>query len=211
MPHTRLFFAPTHWALAGLALALLMPMASQAQYKVVGPDGKITYTDRPPPAAQGKAQAMDAGGADAASTTALASLPFELRQIATRYPVTLYTLAGCTDCDSGRQLLKQRGIPYAEKVAGPNDGDALQKATGGRELPVLTIGSQVLRGYSSNNWTSYLDAAGYPKTSGLPTNYPAPAPAPLVVAPKAAVAKAPSPTTAPTPAAPPPAPGGIRF
>ena len=37
------------------------------------------------------------------------ALPFELRQAASRYPVTLYTAATCIPCDNGRQMLQQRG------------------------------------------------------------------------------------------------------
>ena len=34
-----------------IASAALLAGPAFAQYKVVGPDGRITYTDRPPPAA----------------------------------------------------------------------------------------------------------------------------------------------------------------
>ena len=38
-------------------------------------------------------------------------------------------------------------------------------------MPTLIIGSQVLRGLSSEAWISYLDAAGYPRESRLPASY----------------------------------------
>ena len=36
-----------------LSMALLAALPSQALYKVVGPDGKVTYTDTPPPPSSG--------------------------------------------------------------------------------------------------------------------------------------------------------------
>ena len=85
-----------------LGLALGAGGQALAQYKVVGPDGRITYTDRPvvaPPG--GQIQPMRAAAAAAAA--ARAPLPLELRAVAERFPVTLYTSADCPPCDSGRQ------------------------------------------------------------------------------------------------------------
>lgn len=147
-----------------------------AQYKVVGPDGTVTYTDRPP--AEAKAQAVPISGIG--GRVDAANLPLSLRPIVGRYPVTLYTSPGCAPCDQGRALLTQRGIPFAEKrVETDADTAALAKLTGERNLPVLTIGPQQLKGYQSNDWQGYLDAAGYPKTSELPSSYRNPASTPL--------------------------------
>lgn len=46
----------TAWCLAGAGMLLASTALSQSLYKVIGPDGKVTYTDRPPPAASGNAQ-----------------------------------------------------------------------------------------------------------------------------------------------------------
>ncbi len=153
-------------------MALLMAGAaspSQAQYKVIGSDGRITYTDQPPLAAGDQLSQLKT---QRIGTSADVSLPAELRQVAQRYPVTLYVSANCAPCDQGRQLLRSRGIPHLEKiVATADDGEALQRLTNGRDLPALSIGAQVVRGLSSDTWTSYLDAAGYPKASKLPVRY----------------------------------------
>lgn len=194
-------------------LALFAALPSQAQYKVVGPDGKITYTDRPPTDSKATPIAARINGGAAASN---AGLPAELRQVTARYPVTLYTTPGnCDLCTSARDLLRQRGVPFSERQAGPGDGEALERLSGGRDIPTLTIGSQTLRGLSSDTWTSYLDAAGYPRESRLPANYQYPAPTPITerAAPAAPAAQAPQATD--TPATPAPAgesnPTGIKF
>jgi glutaredoxin len=149
-------------------------------------------------------------------------LPFQLRQVVARYPVTFYTAKECAPCNSGRNLLNARGIPYTEKLINtPEDGDALKRLSGEASLPFLTIGGQQIKGYSDTEWTQFLDAAGYPKTSALPSTYRRPAPALLVAAkPVAALPVAGAPantTTAPprpaeVPVAPPVNnPAGIRF
>ncbi|MFY9477145.1 MAG: glutaredoxin family protein [Aquabacterium sp.] len=145
-----------------LMLALVAATPAWALYKVVGPDGKVTYTDRPP--VDKPAQALRTNG----SVSSNASLPFELRQVASKYPVTLYTSKDCTPCDSGRQSLRQRGIPFTEKsVATSADVQALQRLENTQQVPVLRIGAQQVKGYSEAEWQSYLDAAGYPKQSSL--------------------------------------------
>ena len=108
-------------------------------------------------------------------------LPLELRQVVTRYPVTLYVGSSCQPCDLGRAYLSQRGIPFTEKqVLSNDDSEALERLTGGKEAPTLTVGAQVVRGFGSDVWGSYLDAAGYPKESHLPANYQRTPPSPVV-------------------------------
>ena len=157
------------------------------------------------------------------------ALPVELRQTASRFPVTLYTGDNCSPCQQARQLLVLRGVPFTERsVTSNEDIDALRSLSGESSLPFGTIGRQQLRGFSDAEWTQYLDAAGYPAQSRLPRGYTQPAATPLAPA-KAPAASAPDKApeaAAPAPAGrtqrqapPPPPPGaptpanpaGIRF
>ena len=202
------------WCLASL-IALLVALPAHAQYKVVGPDGKVTYTDRPPAASGGKVTSLSSRGIDIGPTDA--TLPLELRAPAAKYPVTLYTMAGsCEPCESARQLLRQRGIPFVEKqVQTPEDSEALERISGGRDAPTLAIGTQMMRGLAPEVWGSYLDAAGYPRESRLAPGYQYPAATPITERREASVAKAPAgrasqPDAGPTaPAA--ASPSGIKF
>jgi glutaredoxin len=204
----------------GLALALSAAAHAQGVYRVVTPDGKVTFTDQPP--AQGSTAPVTAGPASGASADN-AGLPAALRAAVSRFPVTLYTSSGCGPCEGGRALLRTRGVPFTEKTVNRNeDIEALQKISGANSLPYLTIGQQGLKGFSESEWTQYLDAAGYPRQSALPRNYRAPAASPLTEPPAAPTA-APSDAAAtrdprPAPPAPSPAPAvnpanptGIRF
>jgi len=198
-----------------VAFGLLLGAAGPAlaQYKVVGPDGKITYTDRPVTAPPG-GQVQPMRAAVAATAAARAPLPLELRAVAERFPVTLYTSADCPPCDSGRGLLQQRGIPFAERVISSDDDTAaLQRITNGRTVPSLTVGGQALRGFLDTDWQATLDLAGYPKESKLPRGWSAGPATPLVARAAAPEAAAPARPAAPPPgpAEPAPASSGIRF
>jgi glutaredoxin len=192
---------------AAALLSALPALPALAQYKVVQPDGSVTYTDRPPNSASARVTPLGRNGAPVAPE---AGLPLELRQAVQRFPVTLFTAADCAPCDNGRRLLQQRGVPYSERrVASDDDAAALERAVGGRTVPALTIGAQPLRGYSETDWAAYLDAAGYPRESKLPKGWPIPEPTPLTerVTPPRPAAAAPAEPRAAEPAA----SGGVRF
>lgn len=198
-------------ALAALAFMAGTAAPALAQYKVVAPDGSVTYTDRPPVETNLRVTPM--GRNAPAPTPGLeVGLPLEVRQALARYPVTLYTTTDCPPCDSGRKMLQQRGIPYVERsIVNEDDALALDRLAGGRTLPSLTVGAQPLRGYNEADWGGYLDAAGYPKESKLPRNWPVPVATPLVArAAAAAPGPAPAPVPAPRPIEVPPA-SGPRF
>lgn len=187
---------------------------AQPVYRIVGPDGKVTFSDKPP--AEPKAKTTSAAGTSGGGV-ASSSLPFELRQIAQKYPVTLYTGENCSPCQSARSMLITRGVPFTEKtVSTAEDSQALLRLSGESALPFATIGGQQLKGFSDAEWTQFLNAAGYPTASVLPANYRQPAATPLVAvaaAPAttapAAPARAAAPVAQPAPAA--ANPSGIRF
>lgn len=135
-----------------------------------------------------------------------------------RYPVTLYTGDNCEPCIAARNLLTTRGIPYTERtVTKPQDVDALSRMGLQPSIPIATIGSQRLTGFYQVEWNQYLDAAGYPKTSRLPSGYrnpPASPLAPIQEEPKAPVDRPAAPPAAPIapPSGPTPDnPAGIVF
>jgi glutaredoxin len=187
--------------------ALLAALPGYAMYKIVGPDGKVTYTDVPPSGSSSRVVPM--GQATTPSAGEI-SLPLELRQPVTRYPVTLYSAANCEPCEAGRRWLRERGIPFSEKtVTSTEDVDTFRRITGSSDLPALMVGPQVLKGLSQDQWASYLDAAGYPRTSQLPRNYQYPAASPMVERKEPAPRVAAPPPQAP--AAPEPPTGGFKF
>ena len=195
--------------LTAITAALLFAAPSaHALFKIVGPDGRVTYTDRVPSAGEGRVMPVD-GMTGRASDPAL---PFALRQVATRFPVTLYTASNCGEaCALGRSLLAKRGVPYTERTAETDEErEAWVRLVGGLEAPVLKVGEQMLRGYAPVAWDETLDVAGYPRQSLLPANYQAPPAMPMIARQPPPQRPAPPPTTAPA-ADPGSNPSGIRF
>jgi glutaredoxin len=209
----RLTHGLTHGLALGLALGLFAAANVHAElYKWVGPDGKVTYSDVPPPST---AKQVERKAISAAESRA-ADLPYELAEAAKANPVTLYTAPKCVPCNQGRTLLNTRGIPFSEKTVTSNDDiERLRQAGGDTQLPLLLIGSSKQQGYTPDAWSAALSNAGYPETSKLPRTYRQPP----------AAAAAPRPTAAARPSAeeqaagspgdlPPPtgnAPPGFRF
>lgn len=204
---------------ATLGLGLWAASPAWAIYKIVGPDGSVTFSDVPPSTVQGKSvQSLNASGG-ALSQNNVADFPTALRDAARKYPVTLYTAPQCDACDAAREFLQQRGIPFAEKTITTNADIKAYKALSGDSdrLPLVTIGATKLPvGFSSSNWDVALDAAGYPKTNVLPRTYVRPQPVALV--PPPAVKKETSTPGASTPSGPavlpppnPNAPKGFQF
>jgi glutaredoxin len=171
------------FSLSGFLFAVTFSFSAHAQmYKWVDADGKVTYSDVPPPKTAVKVETKSFSSSDDGATT---GLPYELTRIAKNMPVTLYTSAKCPGCDEGRNFLKQNGIPFSEKTVSTNaDIEKLTKVSGGPQLPFVQVGRTKLVGYSPTDWRSALSAAGYPESSQLPGDYQYPAPqpaAPVVV------------------------------
>jgi glutaredoxin len=158
----------TGWVL--ILLALSTASAAANMYRWVDKDGKVHYTDHPPAPGQA-AQVEEKHSVTLGVPTA--SLPATVRQAMTDYPVTLFTQRSCGEyCQTGRDLLKQRGIPFTEKnVETDNDIAALRALVGSDQklsVPVIRVGSQVVEGFNSGRWNNLLDAAGYPKAPAKP-------------------------------------------
>ena len=177
------------------------PVAAQQVYRIVGPDGKVTFSDRAPSADTPSRTVGGASGSAAPAGSSLGGLPLEVKQAASKYPFTLYTTKDCSSCDTARNFLKTRGVPFSEKTITSNEEiKALQKLNGDGTIPFATLGGQHLKGYNENEWASYLDAAGYPAKSQLPASYQQAAAVPLI--PKVIKPTAPSNAATATDAAP---------
>jgi glutaredoxin len=186
-----------------LAAALLLPALAAAQanvYRWVDKDGKVHYSDTPPPEPAKSLTQKRVGGGYAETS----QLPYATQVAMQKSPVTIYTGADCGDpCKLGRSLLAKRGIPFSDRDAqgNPEDAEALKKLVGAIEVPVLTVGTSKVKGYEEGAWHSALDAAGYPRTA-LPGQLPPRPPA----AAKKAETPPPAPEAPPATEAPPPAP-----
>ncbi|WP_338844689.1 glutaredoxin family protein [Massilia sp. W12] len=181
-----------------LAILLCAVPAAAQMYKWVGPDGKVHYSDTPPPkdAAKSVERKTVSGG------NPEANLPYELAQVVRNQPVTLYSASDCAPCEAARSQLKQRGVPFVEKTINTaEDQQKFRSIAPTLELPLIMVGRTRLKGFESGQLNESLSAAGYPEKSILPRNYQfraAEALAPKQAA-KETAAASPSPTPTPTP------------
>ena len=154
------------FAHCAFAAALVAPCFAHAQtnvYRWVDKDGKVQFSDSPPPADAKDATQRRLGGGGDEDT----QLPYATQFAKRRNPVTLYSGGDCGDaCVKGRELLERRGIPYTERDAQNNDADreALKKLVGSPFVPTLVVGEATTKGYDEDLWQAALDSAGYPKT-----------------------------------------------
>ena len=159
-----MYFAIKLIAVVAIITPATANLYAQQVYKSVDKNGRVTYSEAPP--------LPSSGDKLTGESAANPSLPYTLQQIVSRYPVTLYSAENCAPCISARLMLTQRGVPFTERtIASNEDIEAYKRINGDTSLPLATIASQQLKGYEESEWTKYLDAAGYPKSSTLPRNY----------------------------------------
>ncbi|MEP6997944.1 MAG: glutaredoxin family protein [Betaproteobacteria bacterium] len=151
---------------AGIASVLLLASAcaiaqTQQVYRYLDTDGRVVYSDKPPPADARNAQAKRIGR----NSIETSELSFATQQAQERFPVTLYTFSCGVVCDTAQGLLNKRGVPHTVVDVAQGDGaDRLKKLTNGLEAPALQVGDQVATGFNEAKWQSMLSDAGYPKT-----------------------------------------------
>ena len=134
--------------------------AGQA-YRWVDDQGRVHYTQNPPPPQAKGVQRKDFR----AGPPGTAELPYATQVAAKNYPVTLYTQPDCGSvCDQTRAVLVKRSVPFREvSVATQKDLDEVKKVSGEANLPLVVVGSLFQSGYSEGGINNLLDTAGYPR------------------------------------------------
>lgn len=112
-------------------------------YKWTDAQGRIQYSDTPPPAAKasqlklqtytGPAQVSKVVGADSG--------------------VTLYTTEWCGVCKRAKAFMKQNGVPFREWDVEKTEYGAIKfKQLGGSGVPLITVGSEKMMGFDSGRF-----------------------------------------------------------
>jgi glutaredoxin len=140
-------------AAAGLAQA-------GAIYKQVAPDGRITYTDRPPPGAKVEVAAEAPNPPPGAAPAAVPPAP----QRGTIKPVNssasggvvLYVTSWCPYCRKAQDYLSRKGIRYSSvDIETPRGRDAYRAAGGGGGVPLMVSGARRVQGYSEGSYDAF--------------------------------------------------------
>ena len=125
-----------------LSLILAWP-AFAGVYKWTDAQGRIQYSDSPPPAAKstqlklqsftGAVQVSQAIGADSG--------------------VTIYTTEWCGVCKRAKAFFKQNGVQFREWDVEKTDyGAAKFKQLGGSGVPLITVGSEKMMGFDASSF-----------------------------------------------------------
>ena len=136
---------------------------AQTLYKVVGADGNITYTDRPP--AEGKTTALKIVDAPTSPLPASVlkyqaelrkSMEGRLREASKTDPpgnVTLFMATWCGYCTRAKAYLNAKGIGYQEvNIDTPAGARAFFEAGGSGGVPLLIVAGQRARGFSEASY-----------------------------------------------------------
>ncbi|MBU1224639.1 MAG: DUF4124 domain-containing protein [Gammaproteobacteria bacterium] len=125
-----------------LALLLAWP-ASAGVYKWTDAQGRVQYSDSPPPAAK---------------TTQLRlqtyTGPVEVsRAVGTDSGVTIYTTEWCGVCQRAKAFFKQNGVPFREWDVEKTEYGAIKfKQLGGSGVPVITVGAEKMMGFDAGRF-----------------------------------------------------------
>ena len=146
-----------------VAAAILSTVCANAfgqAYRWVDQDGRVHYTQTPPPpdARNVQRKSFRGGGVD------VSNLPYATQVAAKNFPVTLYSLPDCgAPCDQARALLVKRAVPFREvSVVTQKDVDEVKRLSGKTDLPLLVVGNQLQTGFQESLLNGLLDSAGYP-------------------------------------------------
>jgi glutaredoxin len=153
-------------ALVAVMLMLAFSASAQTLYRYVDADGRVVYSDKPPPpsAKESQIKRVDANFIETDKISA------NTRQAMERFPVTLYAFSCGTLCEDAEALLQKRGIPYTFVNTQNEAGiEKLKKLTGGLQVPVLQVGTEFVKGFNDASWQQLLDRGGYAKDAGVKT------------------------------------------
>lgn len=147
-----------------LALVLIsLPVAADQLYRWVNGQGRVNYSDQPPPSSMAK----QATQKSYKGSVIEGGESYALRQARERFPVTLFATADCgIPCEQAKGHLSRRGIPFSSKDPSSDaEAQKLLAAAGGKfRVPTLLVGTDKLEGYEEGAWNALLDRAGYPKS-----------------------------------------------
>ena len=164
-----------------LLLALTSAAAIAQPYRWVDEKGRVQFTDTPPPAGAKQVRRETQPAPVTPAPAAEGAVPFSVARAQRDFPVTLYSSPICTTpCASARALFNKRGIPFSEVVVWDEASHEKLKGIAGssEEVPVITVGRSVQKGFQAEAYDALLDSAGYPAAGSVPARTQAAPPPP---------------------------------
>ena len=140
-----------------IAAAILFAFAASAQvYKWTDPAGKTHYGDSPPDDAKKQELKIRIPSYD--GPVEVRDWAAVIRKKAPQAPpepdrITMYSTDWCPHCKNARAYFTQRGLAFTEyNVETSETGRKEYEALGGGGVPVILVGSKVMRGFSAKSF-----------------------------------------------------------
>lgn len=144
---------PAWWLAAAMALAL--PAAAQV-YKWTDPSGKTHYGDSPPEDTKKQELKIHIPSYDGPVVVRdWAAIIHKKAAPAAPEPdrITMYSTDWCPHCKNARNYFSAKGIRFTEyNVETSETGRKEYEALGGGGVPVIVVGSKVMRGFSAKSF-----------------------------------------------------------
>lgn len=121
-------------------------------YRWVDEAGHVTFQETPPPSSVKKVDEVE-WRSDNRVTKKAVQLP----------TVSVYVIDDCDDCKQLIETLAKWAIPFVRynPIGSPEISDRMQSMFGKVEVPIITIGDSIVRGFNIPWLRSELTAAGF--------------------------------------------------
>lgn len=148
--------------LLGIA-ATSTPAGAQQLFKSVGPDGRVTYSDRPPTDGRVEKTLKLAPQPSSSLSPQSQSYVEQLKRLRAAAPPTaappgqtlLYSASWCGYCRQAKAFMASRGLAYREIDIDSESGLAAFAAAGGGGIPLLVQGERRLQGFSARSYEAF--------------------------------------------------------
>ena len=142
-----------------LALLVLPLPANPEIYRWTDAQGKVHYSDSPPPEAKAKQVKVKLNSIEG---PAVVSTVRDAPAAKTKDRVRIYTAVWCGYCRKAKAHLAGRGVPFEEvDVEASQRGRSEFVQIGGRGVPVILVGDQRMDGFDAQGLDAMLAGAGY--------------------------------------------------
>ncbi len=145
--------------LLSFAVLVASMSASAGVYKWTDAQGRVHYSDDPPPEA--KAQQIKVK-ISSIQGPAVVSTIRDTSATKAKDKVRIYTAVWCGYCKRAKAHLAAKGVPYDElDVETSERGRSEFAQLSGRGVPVILVGSQRMDGFDANGLDAMLAGAGW--------------------------------------------------
>jgi glutaredoxin len=135
--------------------------ASAQIHRWVDADGRVQYSDKPPPGVKSapvEARINSYGGTPVVSGTAAPAAKAEQ----SRPEIKMFATDWCPHCRRAQAFFAKQGIRYTHiDIEKSEAGRAEYRSLGGRGVPLIVVGEQRMSGFGEERLAQMLRAAGY--------------------------------------------------